>query len=48
MGEMWIYPYESPDFKQDMEALWEQLMPLYRQIHAYVRRKLREVRAFTV
>ncbi|KAF2357889.1 Peptidase M2 peptidyl-dipeptidase A [Trinorchestia longiramus] len=42
MGEMWLYPYESATFKDDMKKLWQQLRPLYEQLHAYVRRKLRE------
>ncbi|KAA0187077.1 hypothetical protein HAZT_HAZT010116, partial [Hyalella azteca] len=44
MGEMWLYPYESLTFKSDMKRLWLQLKPLYEQLHAYVRRRLREVR----
>ncbi|KAK4305028.1 hypothetical protein Pmani_023054 [Petrolisthes manimaculis] len=42
MGDMWLYPYESDTFREDMAELWEQLRPLYQQMHAYVRRKLRE------
>ncbi|XP_042206162.1 angiotensin-converting enzyme-like isoform X2 [Homarus americanus] len=42
MGEMWVYPYESETFRADLAELWEQLKPLYQQLHAYVRRKLRE------
>lgn len=42
MGEMWIYPYESDTFREDLEHLWNQLRPLYQQLHAYIRRKLRE------
>ncbi|XP_071521484.1 angiotensin-converting enzyme-like [Panulirus ornatus] len=42
MGDMWIYPYESETFRDDMAELWEQLKPLYQQLHAYVRRKLRK------
>ncbi|KAK3853728.1 hypothetical protein Pcinc_039742 [Petrolisthes cinctipes] len=42
MGDMWLYPYESDTFREDMEELWGQLRPLYQQLHAYVRRKLRE------
>ena len=43
MGKMWLKPYESDDFKAELEHLWQQLKPLYEQIHAYVRRKLRLV-----
>ncbi|XP_064087199.1 angiotensin-converting enzyme-like [Macrobrachium nipponense] len=42
MGDMWIHPYESDTFRQDLARLWDQLKPLYEQLHAYVRRKLRE------
>ncbi|XP_068242902.1 angiotensin-converting enzyme-like [Palaemon carinicauda] len=42
MGDLWLYPYESDTFRKDLEDLWKQLMPLYQQLHAYVRRKLRE------
>ncbi|KAJ9598396.1 hypothetical protein L9F63_010918, partial [Diploptera punctata] len=34
--------YESPDFREQLTRLWSQIEPLYLQIHAYVRRKLRE------
>lgn len=34
--------YESRDFRNDTERVWEQIRPLYELIHAYVRRKLRE------
>lgn len=46
MGEMWIYPYESDNFRENLAHLWNQLKPLYQQLHAYVRRKLREVSLF--
>lgn len=39
---MWIRDYESQDFPEQVEALWQQLQPLYQQLHAYVRRRLRE------
>ncbi|XP_045585497.2 LOW QUALITY PROTEIN: angiotensin-converting enzyme [Procambarus clarkii] len=42
MGDMWLYPYESNQFRSDLAELWNQLMPLYQQLHAYARRKLRE------
>nr|WBW70101.1 venom protein [Lampona murina] len=39
-GEMWRDKYESDSFEEDVEQLWEQLQPFYKQLHAYVRRKL--------
>ncbi|KAF2364526.1 Peptidase M2 peptidyl-dipeptidase A [Trinorchestia longiramus] len=41
--EEWVHPYESPTFQNDVEAIWQQIKPLYEQLHAYVRRKLIEV-----
>jgi hypothetical protein len=41
-AEYWLKDYESPDFREQLSRLWDQLRPLYLQIHAYVRRKLRE------
>lgn len=42
-GEEWLDPYEDPTFKDEIEQLWQEMKPLYQQLHAYVRRKLREV-----
>ena len=46
MAEMVLYSYESDDFKEQVKGLWEQLKPLYQQLHAYMRRKLRDVGVF--
>ena len=40
-GAFWLREYESDTFKDDVEQLWQTLKPLYQQIHAYVRAKLR-------
>ncbi|XP_064108424.1 angiotensin-converting enzyme-like [Macrobrachium nipponense] len=42
-GDMDISAYETEGFRQEIAAVWEQLKPFYEQLHAYVRRKLREV-----
>lgn len=42
-SEMWQSAYESDDFENNVRQLWEQLFPLYKQLHAYVRTKLREI-----
>ncbi|XP_021364003.1 angiotensin-converting enzyme-like isoform X1 [Mizuhopecten yessoensis] len=39
-GEYWRSWYETPSFEEDVKNLYEQLRPLYEQLHAYVRRKL--------
>ncbi|XP_061518111.1 angiotensin-converting enzyme [Anopheles gambiae] len=38
----WTFPYESRNFREEMEQVWREILPLYEMIHAYVRRKLRE------
>jgi len=40
-AEAWLYDYEAPDFRDQIQRLWEQLQPLYLQLHAYVRSRLR-------
>ena len=40
---MWVAPYDSSsasDFQASIGALWEEVRPLYLQLHAYVRSKL--------
>ncbi|XP_066299934.1 angiotensin-converting enzyme-like [Branchiostoma lanceolatum] len=41
-GEGWRSWYEVDTFEQDVENIYEELKPLYLNLHAYVRRKLRE------
>lgn len=41
-AEFWLHGYESPTFVSEVNQLWDQLKPLYLQIHAYVRYKLRQ------
>lgn len=41
-SEYWLDNYEAADIKQQIQALWEQVKPLYMQIHAYVRYQLRK------
>jgi len=42
VGEIWRDGYDmSPvEFEQETERLWEQVKPLYRQLHCYVRERL--------
>nr|CAD7438414.1 unnamed protein product [Timema bartmani] len=42
-GEMWRSSFESETFIADMDALWDQVRPLYDELHKYVRSKLRGV-----
>jgi peptidyl-dipeptidase A len=43
-GAMWRAKYDMPPaaFTAELDRLWEQVRPLYLQLHAYVRMKLRE------
>ncbi|CAL1685998.1 unnamed protein product [Lasius platythorax] len=41
-ADYWMFPYQSPNFQQDIDEVWEMIRPLYEELHAYVRRKLRE------
>lgn len=42
-GAYWRSSYESETLENDVEQLLTQLAPLYKQLHAYVRRKLMEI-----
>ncbi|XP_045116163.1 angiotensin-converting enzyme-like [Portunus trituberculatus] len=41
-GDMNYVEYGAGDLMEQLQEAWEQLQPLYLQLHAYVRRKLRE------
>ena len=40
---MWRDKFESPTFIDDMDALWEQVKPLYEELHTYAGNKLKEL-----
>ncbi|KAJ6660556.1 hypothetical protein lerEdw1_017553 [Lerista edwardsae] len=39
-GAFWRSLYETPSFENDLEKIWQELQPLYLNLHAYVRRAL--------
>uniref|UniRef100_A0A2K6G9P4 Angiotensin-converting enzyme n=1 Tax=Propithecus coquereli TaxID=379532 RepID=A0A2K6G9P4_PROCO len=39
-GDAWRSMYETPSLEQDLEQLYQELQPLYLNLHAYVRRAL--------
>ncbi|KAM5150443.1 angiotensin-converting enzyme isoform 2-T2 [Callospermophilus lateralis] len=39
-GDSWRSMYETPSLEQDLERLYQELQPLYLNLHAYVRRAL--------
>lgn len=44
LGDLWRSSYDMPawDFEKEVERLWQQVRPLYEQLHCYVRAKLSE------
>ncbi|KAI4493970.1 hypothetical protein M0802_009346 [Mischocyttarus mexicanus] len=42
-AQYWMFPYESSNFQEDIENVWESIRPLYEELHAYVRKKLRDL-----
>ena len=44
LGDEWRSKYETNDFESDVLELYDQLQPLYLELHAYIRRKLYEVK----
>ncbi|CAL1537547.1 unnamed protein product [Lymnaea stagnalis] len=42
-GAYWRSWYETPTFEDDVRALFDQIRPLYEQLHAYARRKLKQI-----
>lgn len=43
-GELWTSGYDMPvnDFKDMIEEIWQQVLPLYEQLHCYTKYKLQE------
>lgn len=41
-AEYWTFPFETHNMKQEVENVWNEILPLYELLHAYVRRRLRD------
>lgn len=41
-AEMWLWEYEDDTFEEQVNAVLDQIKPLYKQLHAYVRFELRK------
>ena len=41
-GEYWRSWYEDPEFRQICEDLWQEVLPLYQELHAYTKHFLKE------
>ena len=37
-SEYWLAAYETENIEDQFEELWQIILPLYEQLHAYVRR----------
>ena len=42
LDDLWLFPWETTDFKQQMETLWREIEGIYKKLHTYVRMKLRK------
>lgn len=38
---MWRAAFESDNFVQELDKLWKEVKPLYKELHKYVRNKLK-------
>lgn len=43
LDDLWLFPWETADFKEQIKLLWDELEGFYKKLHAYVRMKLRNV-----
>lgn len=41
-AEAWLYEYEDSTIERQLDNIFEEIRPLYEEIHAYVRHKMRE------
>ena len=39
-GAYWLSAYETDDIEQQLEKVWQEMLPLYQQLHAYARRQV--------
>lgn len=39
-GDMWRGTYEDPQFIEKMTKIWQEVEPLYNELHKYTRNKL--------
>ncbi|RWS23318.1 angiotensin-converting enzyme-like protein [Leptotrombidium deliense] len=42
-GDWLLYPFEEKNFKQDLENVWKEIEPFYKQLHTYVRLRLKRL-----
>jgi peptidyl-dipeptidase A len=42
LDDLWLFPWETEDFEEQMATLWKTVEPFYQKLHAFVRMKLRK------
>jgi peptidyl-dipeptidase A len=42
LDDLWLFPWETEDFKEQMAILWQTVEHFYQKLHAFVRMKLRQ------
>ncbi|XP_014206622.1 angiotensin-converting enzyme isoform X2 [Copidosoma floridanum] len=42
-ADYWQFPYETFDFEQEIDEVWAEIKPLYEELHAYIRKRLRDI-----
>ncbi|RWS11049.1 angiotensin-converting enzyme-like protein [Dinothrombium tinctorium] len=42
-GEYWLFNYESSDIKEQVNNIWQEIEEFYKDLHAFVRMKLRVI-----
>ncbi len=43
VDDLWLFPWETPDFKEQVAKLWQEIEGLYKKLHTFVRMKLRKI-----
>lgn len=43
LDDLWMFSWETEDFKQQMQTLWSEIEGFYNKLHAFIRMKLRQV-----
>lgn len=42
-ADYWMFPYESVNFQAEADEVWNSIRPLYEELHAYIRKRLRDL-----
>lgn len=42
LDDLWLFPWETPNFKEQVSQIWDEIRPYYLKLHAYVRDRLKK------